>query len=218
MSRALALMLHHWDFSVCCDRRSRYISDPSCPFLPCAGALAALRPSARCSLLKDFGAALPWLPFAMPPRAPRASLLPDPRAFLLVVCVLVLCAALCLPAPASGSSLLLGSSGFVLSRPLLLQGADVGAVLSALQADVAELKLQNAQLQGDLAVAKQQITELQGSVVELQDTVTTQGGRLSQAEAGIDTLEAAQSVMNGTLAEHGTRLVIAESNVAGLDA
>jgi len=174
----------------------------------------------------------------MPPLAPRAFL--PPRGFFLAACaLLLLCAASYLATPALGSPLLVGGGGFVLERPLLLQGQDVGAALSSMQQalstvqqalmttqaalqmaqdDIAELKRRNVQLQGNLTAANMQITELQGSVAELQDTVTTQGGRLSQAEAGIDALEAAQSVMNGTLAEHGTRLVSAESNVAGLDA
>jgi len=84
----------------------------------------------------------------MPPHAPRASM--APRAVLLAVCVLLLAAVSYAPTVALGSSLLMGGAGFVMERPLLLQGVDVGAVLSTVQAalqtaqeDIAELKLKN---------------------------------------------------------------------------
>jgi len=150
-----------------------------------------------------------------------------PRGVLLAACLLLLCAAFCLPSPALGSSLLLGSGGFVLSRPLLLQGADVGAVLSALQADVAELKLKNAQLQGDLTVATQQITELQGTVAELQDTVTTQGVQLTDLNARLSAAESLSGSptsalyttvtgLQSNVSAHGTRLTTAEGGLSDL--
>jgi len=65
--------------------------------------------------------------------------------------MLLLAAVSYVPTFAFGSSLLLGGGGFVLSRPLLLQGVDVGVALSAMQDDIAALKLKNAQLQDELA-------------------------------------------------------------------
>jgi len=104
-----------------------------------------------------------------------------PRAFLFAACALLLAALSCTPTPACGSSLLLGGGSFVLERPLLLEGVNVDAALSSMQAalqtaqaDIAALKLRNTQLQSELDESKQELAEVKGSMAELQATVTTQ--------------------------------------------
>jgi len=155
-----------------------------------------------------------------------------PRTVLFAACMLLFAAVASPVTPALGSSLLLGGSGFVLERPLLLQGVDVGATLSTVQQalsamqaalqtaqeDIADLKLKNIQLQSDLDESKQEVRALQGTVGQLEATVLAQGDRLSQAETNITALEAARRVMNGTVTDQGARLAAAESNVVGLAA
>jgi len=168
-----------------------------------------------------------------------------PRVLLAAVCVLFLAAMPNLSTPACGSSLLLGGGGFVLSRPLLLQGVDVGAALSDMQEalstvqdtllttqqvlqttqaalqtaqdDIAELKLENAQLQGNLTAAAVQISELQRSDAKHTSGLALHAAQLDSLEQFQGRAETALSVLNGTVTEHGTRLATAESDLTGLD-
>jgi len=169
------------------------------------------------------------------PLAPWAFLGVSPRtrwrACLFAMCVLLLATAFWTPTPASASSLLVGGSGFVLERPLLLQGVDVGKALSTMeqalstvhqalqtaQDDIADLKLKNTQLQVELTAATQQITELQRSDVQQANNLTLHAAQLDSLEQFQSRAEASLSALNGTVTAHGTRLASLESNVAGLD-
>jgi len=155
---------------------------------------------------------------AMPPHAPRASM--PSRAFLFAACVLLLAALSCFPTPALGSSLLLGGGGFVLSRPLLLEGVNVGAVLSAMQEDIAELKRRNTQLQTDLTAANLKITELQQNDARQDSSLALHGAQLTELQQSVSgnasalaALTVRVSSAEATVADHAGRLTTAEGNL-----
>jgi len=158
--------------------------------------------------------------------APRAST--AQRTCLFAVCVLLLLAVSCLPTPALGSSLLLGGGGFVLSRPLLLQGVDVGAVLSSVQValqtaqeDIAEQKLRNAQLQGDLTLATAQLSLLQRSDLQQSSSLSLHAAQLTELQqsvagnaSALEALTVRVSAAEGNVAEHSDRLTAAEDSLS----
>jgi len=124
---------------------------------------------------------------------------------------------------AAASSLFLGESGFVLDRPLMLGGVDVGATLSAMhstlqtaQADIAELKLRNAQLQSNLTATTQQLQELQGSTAgafaAVNGSLSLHNEQLHALTLFRSNTEAALADQGGQLSEHRALLDQAAAN------
>jgi hypothetical protein len=125
--------------------------------------------------------------------------------------------------PVAASSLLASSKGFTLTRPLLLEGLDVGATLIELLGRIRGLEQTNIALQSNLTAAE---ARLQQQVVNLADGLANQGTTLADHTtllAGLGQFQADTSnkldVQGNTLAEHTELLdaitAVNSSNLAG---